>query len=115
MRELGAARGIEIAVHLHLHQVRWNCLQDSVKQSRDESDQDHGPVGTQVFEQPPHQARVVRFAQDFFFVKSVSHDPSTATRHPWFPQGREIQPTASAVLATSPHPLPLSRKGERGE
>ena len=78
MREEGwkvlAARGIQVAVHFHFHQVRRDGLKHSVKERGDEREQRHPPIRTKVLEQSPHQPRVVRFTDDLVFLVTSCHN-----------------------------------------
>ena len=63
-----AVDGIQVAIHFHLHQVRGNGLNGAVNERGDEREQRHAPVRAKVFDQSPHQSRVVRFTDNFFVV-----------------------------------------------
>ena len=62
------AAGGDVAVDGHLDQVRLRQRGGAADDDRAERHADLPPVRPQVLQQPPHQPRVVGFAEDFVVV-----------------------------------------------
>ena len=58
----------DVAIDRDLREVRLSELQHRVAHDAGQGSHDREPVWPQVAQQPPHQPRIVRPPQDFFFV-----------------------------------------------
>ena len=58
----------DVDVDRQLGKVRAHRFQAADEQAQNDADADLQPVGTQIPEQAPHEARIVCFTEDLFFL-----------------------------------------------
>src|SRR6266516_4291326 len=71
----GELSGGDVAVDGDLDQVRLRQRGRRTRDDGNERDRDVPPVWTQIVQQPPHQASVVGFPEDFVVVKGHNDRP----------------------------------------